>query len=470
MSVDRLERWAEAGARAAATLGADAGALVVLGTDVEATASAALGLARALAVVRQVALADLLGESETLAALVDDPAAPGIADSFVHGESLNRVARPVPGEDRLFILPSGGIEAAAPDIMASTRWDRLARGFRQVEAQLIVVAHAGEPEAEGLARRLGGAVVVGLDTVLGPDVHTVATVLAPPAAPAAPVAAAPPVAPSAPAAPSGPAAAAGPTAERELPDALIARPSAEYRLPGAPGAGAAAAPPSAPDRGRTGLLVGLLLIVAGTAAVAWSRLAPRATAAGAAASPAAAAPIAPPVDTVPLDTTGLVVENPGDSAAAAGYAVELLAANTLGGAILSVGDSLPAGTVAPALLGPSRARWFRVVAGAFATRREADSLLAALVQRRVATEGAARVITAPLAFRLEVDVAPEASPLALARWKRTGLPAYMLVQDGGKVTIFAGAFERLEQAALLAGALRAQGQAPHLVYRTGRTF
>jgi hypothetical protein len=441
----QLAAWEAAGRRAAQSLPEDAGAIVVLGKGVESTARAALGLARALAETRQVALADLLGESATLAALVDDPAAPGIADSFVHGVSLNRVARPVPGTERLFILPAGGIEAAASDVLASTRWDRLARGFRQVNALLIVAASADEPEAEGLARRLGGAMAVGTDVVLGPDVRTLATLLPLPAA----------VAPREPADPAGDAESGGRLSAARL------TPPLTYVLPGEAGADAV------PVRRRVIEFVALLAAVVVGYVVVQRLQAPKAAPAVVAAAPVE---LAPPVDTVPIDTTGLVIDNPADSGVAVGFTVELLAANTLGGAVLTLKDSLPAGTVAPALLGPSRARWFRVVAGAFATRRDADSLLADLVRRKRAPEGSARVIQAPLAFRLEAGVSFDTTPLALTRWRRTGLPVYALVQDDGKVTIFTGAFERLDQAALLVPALRAANVPPDLAYRTGRTY
>ncbi len=453
MTDAQLAAWEASGRRAALSLPADAGALVVLGKDLESTAHAALGLARAIAETRQVALADLLGDSATLAALVDDRSAPGIADSFVHGVSLNQVARPVPGTERLFILPSGGIEASAPNVLASTRWDRLARGFRQVNAMLIVAASADEPEAEGLARRLGGAIAVGTDVVLGPDVRTLATLLPVPVPVLVPVA----------------------TPRREVLEpegdgAPVLRnssasltPLLAYVIP----AGGIAPPPA---RGvRIYALAGVLLAVWLALVVQQRRPTASKTAAGAlGASPIE---ITPPVDTVPVDTANLTIANPGDSAKSVGFAVELLAANTLEGAVLAlIKDSLPGGTVSPALLGPARARWYRVVAGAFATRRGADSLLASLVRRKRAAEGTARVIQAPLGFRLEYNVPADTTPLALARWRRTGLPVYALVQEDGKVTIFAGAFERLDQAALLVPALRAASLAPDLAYRTGRTY
>ena len=48
----------------------------------------ALGVARAAAIERRVAIADLVGAPATLGALAGDGDAPGITDSFLHGVSL----------------------------------------------------------------------------------------------------------------------------------------------------------------------------------------------------------------------------------------------------------------------------------------------------------------------------------------------------------------------------------------------
>ena len=427
MSDDPWQGWDESAERAAAALPAASGGLVVLGRDTEETAQAALALARALARTRQVALADLLGDSATLTALVDDPLAPGIADSFGHGVSLNRVARAVPREERLFILPSGGDAAAAPGVRSSPRWERLARGFREANALLVVVTRADGADAEGLARRLGGAIVVGLDVVLGADVRTWATMLRAPA-PAV-----------------------------DTPDAPVA-----------PGEAVESAAPSGSLRSHRAVLIGVAAVLVGGVTLILQRA--RSGAATRADSAVATPRVAAPDDTQPLDTSTLIVSDPGDSTRAAAFSVELLATNTLDGAMIALRDSVSSGTVAPALLGSARSRWFRVVAGAYVTRREADSLLADLVRRGRAVEGTARVIRAPLAFRLEAGLARDTTPLALARWRRAGLPAYGLVQEDGHVTIFMGAFERSEQGALLVPALQSAGVIADLAYRTGRTF
>ena len=152
------------------------------------------------------------------------------------------------------------------------------------------------------------------------------------------------------------------------------------------------------------------------------------------------------------------------------FAVELMAANTLEGARLVLRDPLPAGTIAPAQFGASRAPWFRVVAGAFPTRREADSLLLALVGARRLQAGIGRVLEVPLAFVLQEGVARDSASAITAAWVRQGVPAYSLVQDDGRVTIFAGAFERLAQGVPLLATLVEAHIAPVAAYRLGRMF
>ncbi|HEX7937887.1 MAG TPA: hypothetical protein VF483_02780, partial [Gemmatimonadaceae bacterium] len=71
--------------------------IVVVGSDENATALVALGIARQQARRRPVALGDLLGDAEPIQSLApsDDPH--GLADVFEYGVSMDRVARKVPG-------------------------------------------------------------------------------------------------------------------------------------------------------------------------------------------------------------------------------------------------------------------------------------------------------------------------------------------------------------------------------------
>lgn len=426
----RAAGWERGGARCATQVAATAGAVVVLGYDRDATAAVALGLARALGTHQRVALADLLGNAPLLLALSDDPEAPGISDSFVHGVSLNEVARPVRGESQLFVLPAGRGAVATPDILGSKRWERLARGFRKVGARLVLVVRADADGAEALAHRLGGAVVVGPDVILGPDVSTLAVAMLD---------------------------VSMLDVESEAPGRSL---SAEAPL----WAPRARRPP---DARRLALLAGAGAIAIALAAVLWRQ--PDDGSAGAAGRSDSLSS-----DNVAGTANSLVsvatAANPEDSARSSRFAVELLAANTLEGARLALDVPLPAGTIAPAIFGAARWPWFRVIAGAYGTRREADSLLLALVRSRRLADGAGRVVEVPLAFVLQEGVARDSASVITNQWIQQGLPAYPLVQDDGRVTIFAGAFERLELGAPLVPALVAAHVAPVTAYRLGRMF
>ena len=458
--------WFQAGYRCAGSLGASRGAVVVLGRDPIGTACVALGFAQALQDTRRVAIVDLIGDVEPLRRLIPATDVPGILDGFVHGVSLNRIALPVNHSRNLFLLPSGSTEIATEEILGSPRWERLAKGFHEVGALLVIAVLADAPGAESLALRLGGALVAGTDVLLDPGVRTLATAIPElraareraireRAARAAAGDGPPPAAPTAPMAPI----AAGARVRRATPTT------------GGEGAGLFTRIVRLDGRLRVATLASLAVVLLVTGALlARDRRDGRDAAGGPAAiatepaSPAAAGRV-PVATDVPL-----VVRNAADSALAVGFAVELVAANTLEGALLSLRDAVPAGTVSPELFGSARAPWFRVVAGAYATRRGADSLITELVRRRRLASGAGRVLRAPLAFVLREHVPETTAAVAVSAFIRQGLPAYALVQDDGTVTIFAGAFETLDQAALLVPTLRAARIAPAPAYRTGRVF
>ena len=449
--------WFQAGYRCAGSLGAARGAVVVLGRDAIGTACVALGFAQALQDTRRVAIVDLIGDVEPLRRLIPATEVPGILDGFVHGVSLNRIALPVNHSRNLFLLPSGTADIATEEILASPRWERLAKGFHEVGALLVIAVLADAPGAESLALRLGGALVAGTDVLLDPGVRTLATAIpemravrerairervARDTAHDAPAASAPAAAP--------------------------VRLSPATATPGTAGASLFARITTRDARLRVATLAALAvaLLVAGALLARDRREAidgPVAVALEPAAAPT-------PDRAASTADAPLVIRNPADSARAVGFSVELVAANTLEGALLSLRDGVPAGTVSPELFGTARAPWFRVVAGAYATRRDADVLIADLTRHRRLSTGAGRVLRAPLAFRLRERVPEAGAAVVVSEFVRQGLPAYGLVQDDGTVTIFAGAFETLDQAALLVPTLRAAQIAPAPVYRTGRVF
>ena len=81
--------WFDEGLRAGAVLDTVTSVLVA-GRDGDAAAWVALGLARAQATRRRVAVADLIGEAYALALPEDADDAPGIADSFAYGPATTR--------------------------------------------------------------------------------------------------------------------------------------------------------------------------------------------------------------------------------------------------------------------------------------------------------------------------------------------------------------------------------------------
>ena len=434
------EAWAAEGARAARALDEVAAALVI-GSDAEVTAIVAQALAAHQPPDRRVAIGDLVGG---LLPLGGDRA-PGLLHCFRDGRPVSEIAMPLTGDGRVFALPSGGAEVRERLVLESARWPRLVAGFREVDALLLLVALAGTPGLETLMAAVDGVVSVDVPPVLQRRWPLLATVDRPEAE-------LPPVAPLPDRAPR-------PRGARRVRRWLVALGLAcglaaaagggawawhTGRMPwppraGAPSSGSLGARPDVPTAGD-----------------------PPAEPPSAAAAPA-------PADTI---TLGPVV-NPDDSARAAAYAVELVAANTLSGANsgLSVrGVRLPASTLAPVPLGADGRPWYRALTGAWSTRPEAEAFLAGLRDRGLVREDVGRVVRAPYALLLEEGMPAPEVPAAIARWAGRGIPAYALLQDDGRARVLAGAFETPGQSALVALALRELGAEPVLAFRTGRTF
>ena len=423
-------------------------AVVVLGEDPVAAALVALGIAREHARRRRVAVADLVGEVEPLQALVtgDDPH--GVVDSFLYGVSLNKIARQVEDGSNLFVMPSGTEPVLTEDIFRNARWRRLASGFREMGALLLLVAPLSAAGVDALVDAMDGAIVVG-----------------------------------------------EPQASPILPDRVLASVREPRRTPRlSPVRGVdrvqRTAPPPAPsgDDGRGWILptiaaaivlaaVGFFLTRTATRQLRRTAAAPVVAARDTAPAPASAqpAPSAAPADTVaPADPLApLVLANPADSAQASAYGVLVVTTNTPEGASLRLrqgGAGFPAATVAPVTLGSDGSRWFQVVAGAYPARASADSLLARLRARRLLSATSGRVVRAPYALLVERSVSSDAAKALASGYAGRGLPVYALLQPDGTARLYAGAFETPDKAALLAATLREAGIEPTLVYRMGRAF
>ena len=423
-------------------------AVVVAGLDPVATGRVAVALARAQSGHRRVAVGDLFAESPPIQALVhtDDPH--GIVDSFLYGVSLTKIARQVPEAGQLYVMPSGTEPPTYEEILPNPRWHRLSAGFREVGALLVLAVPPSAPQLEKLVAATDGVILVG-DSAASqiPLARVIGSVREPRQRPPAPIIG-------------------------------LARESGGM------------------SRGRLAAFggIGLTLVAAGVAAwlayrplagsVPASRKEPDCAALAASGHPCVPKPGQPTVAMTPdsarsdstRDSTKATVvvpsvpavANPGDSAAAAPFAVQLIAENMQAGAILKLqqdGKNLPAATFSPVII--QGVRWFKVVSGAFATSAGADSLLSRLRQRKVLRDGS--VVRLPFAFRIDSGVPASAVAALVPTYIEHGQPVYALRQADGTAWLLVGAYESPEQAALYLESLPS-GTRPVLVYRKGRSF
>ena len=441
----------------------DTSAVVVLGDDPESTAWVAVGIARTQCTRRRVALGDLLGDAYPIASLVsgEDDDHHGLVDSFLFGVSLNRIARPTQESEELFVMPSGSDISRIEELLSHERWARLAAGFREAGAMLVLVARADAPNIEMLVAHTDGAVLVGEKV---PAALPVSRVLAS-------VRSSRGIEPAVTrSAQSG--------YDDVVPEAVPAM-AAEHVAPAAK-ATVRRNPPRRPRGGRTlrrweawtigGIAVLLLSAIAlwfarrpfadTPASVITKRVKPdTGVSAAIVLTDGAPAPQLP------------IVKNPADSSFAVGWGVELTNLNTPAGAILKareMRETVPAGTFAPVQY--QGAVWYSIRGGAYGSAREADSLLAALRKSGAVEQGFGKVIRAPLAFLLADSVAESDVTARMAPFAAHDLPVYALQQQDGSLKLYAGAFETPGQSILLIDALLAAGIAPSLVFRTGRVF
>ena len=423
--------WEDAGRQVAPVLGSYS-AIVVISSDPLAAAYVALGIARAEAEHRRSVVGDLVGDLPPLRSLVTDEDPHGITDSFLYGVSLNKIGYDVEGVPNLYVMPSGTDPLIDAEIMGSQRWTKLASGFAEAGAFLVLVASSGAPGLADLVEQLDGAVLV-KDAELQNAPAALVLVRV-----------------------------AGPTPTLKLPLHRISAGAAHWprRKWLYPALGALAV------LALGGLGLALMLGRAGPTtrtdhgAVAVRKIAP---------------PVPPPPRAAPETLYIAPPANAIDSAEASAFSVELLVANTAEGANLFVrknGAALPAAAVSPVPIGPERATWYRVTAGAYTRRDQADSLLRALRESRLlADDSVEHVMRTPLALLL--DSVPsqggiaDAIRAAVQKYAGRGLPVYTLKQDDGGARIYAGAFTTARQSAELIKSLRAAGLKPILVYRTG---
>jgi hypothetical protein len=431
VSGGRPVAWEDAGRQIAPVLGSYS-AVVVTSSDPVAAAHVALGIALAEAKHRRVVVGDLVGDLPPLRSLVKDEDPHGISDSFNYGLSLNKIGYEVQGTANLYIMPTGTDPTIGEEVLRSARWTKLAGGFAETGALLLLVARSDAPGLAELAEQTDGIVIV-RDAQL-------------PAAPSALVLAR----------------VSAPTPTLKIPLHRFSARAADWRK----------------HRWAYPAMIaaGLLLIAVAGAGIMFARSARSARAPARVAAAPVPAPIPPPPRPAPETLYIAPAANANDSTSASAFSVELLVANTAEGANLFVrknGAALPAAAVSPVPVGPERATWYRVTAGAYTTRDQADSLLLALQKSGVLRESAGRITLSPLA--LLVDSVPtqggivDAVRAAVEKYTARGLTVYPLIQNDGGARIFAGAFATADQSAGLIRTLRGAGLKPVLVYRTGST-
>jgi len=432
VSGGRPVAWEDAGRQIASLLGSYS-AVVVTSSDPVAAAHVALGIARAEATHRRVVVGDLVGDTPSLRTLVKDEDPHGITDSLLYGVSLNKIGYAVEGTENLYVMPSGTDPHIDEEILRSPRWTRVAAGFGEVGALLLLVAPWDSKGLGDLIDKIDGAVLV-KDTDLPAAPNSLVLVRV-----------------------------ASPTPTLKIPLHRISARAASWKQHRW----------FYPALGAIALLliasVGLALMLArvGRAARQPARVVAKA-------APPAPAPTPPPPRPPPETLYVAPPANVNDSASAAAFTVELLVANTAEGANLFVrknGAALPAAAVSPVAIDLERSKWYKVTAGAYTRRDQADSLLRALRNSGVLRDSAGSVTTAPLA--LIVDSVPTQGGIvdavrgAVDKYTARGLAVYALMQNDGGALIYAGAFSRADQSAELIRTLRGAGLKPVLVYRTG---
>ena len=351
-------------------------------------------------------------------------------------------------------MPSGTEAVAHEAVYANDRWRRLAAGFHQVGALLLVVAVPGAPGFAELCGYVGALLPVG-DTTFPMPVGV--PIIAPPPLPAAPP---PPPPPRAKAARARQAAI-------ETSEGRRRKVIAGIIVLGAIGIAVGAfwsdivtrlpAPVAAwfavPATDTSGMLVKPTLM---DSVVRTDSAASDSASFGA--------------DSVARDSTTMsvpAIANPADSAIASRYAVFYTSANTRRQALADVRlTSQPALAIAPVLL--DGAEWFRVFIGASTDRDGANILLAQLRAANIISGGNVTIV--PFALRLEGGVPATSIGTRVTEYGKRGIMAYALQQSNGSATLYTGAFESPAQASTLADSLRALGITPVLAYRTGRAF
>ena len=405
----------------------DRSAVAIVGESLADVAREALKIARVESQSRPVLLVDLLGQGSALDLMFADDDPHGVSDAARYGVSLARCARPVPNADSLFVVPGGHETPLADDVVSDHMWGSWSDQCRRAGALLVVAAPADLHFVGRAIDQLDGMVMIG-------DA-------------AAPITQTP----------------------------LIGRVPSSRRRAVVDGTPRSITPAEAeavreatpvPVR-RVVLAVGIAILVVGGAFIApWAngrifQRTPQAETAG-------SVPIVMPGDPTVATTVAAPIANlpPG----AAPWSVEVASVNSFIGAMARVRqalDSLPVPTFAVTQPGVGSAVWYRMLAGAFASSEEADSLLTVLRRRGALGPAAGRVVQAPYAWLLEESVTEDQLAIRLFGWRQQGLPAYALTDRNGLTRIYTGAYQSEAEARLLTPTLDSLNLYATLAMRIG---
>ena len=396
-------------------------ALVPVAADAHWSAEVAWGVARAATTGshdtrRVVALVDLSLESPQLHLVKGLDPAPGIAEAIASDTSLTQVARDIDG---VYFLPAG-TDIPSPDLVrGSARWGRLQTGFRREDALLLVYLPA-ERLAE-LGATPDGLIALSLT---GVDL--------------------------------GSSAGRALLAARERGSELLGVVRERWTAP--------QPEPLTTRRLRRGrpsiVALSAVLAVASVALFATAKQSFLGTAKelpGATAGASSPARSAVPPSAAP---THLVAPVPVLPALASGAWTVQLAAYGAPERALAHADRLAAAGL-PAFVSPlapdaSGTVWYRVQAGAFATREVAAAARQRCRRRGLAAPGEGELLLAPYSLTL-------AHPADSVQLRGAG---FVPVRWGDRGPVLVGAFERPEQAGVAVAQLDRAGIPTKLITRT----
>jgi hypothetical protein len=108
----------------------------------------------------RIVLADLQLEDPVLHERIGSENLEGVADIFLYGASLARIARPVRGRG-FFLIPAGTYAPDPGAIYRHSRWPKLVAGFRDADASLLLFAPAQGTDLDALAEWVTEVVLLG---------------------------------------------------------------------------------------------------------------------------------------------------------------------------------------------------------------------------------------------------------------------------------------------------------------------